>query len=313
MMGGAAGPQALRPARRAEPSWLAVWLAAVVILALISLVAVARQRRRNTVFTNVAYGTADGQPLLLDIYTPARPGKRRPAILAIHGGGWTGGSKSSYAALAPRFTRAGYVMISVEYRLVKGNRNRWPAQIDDAQRAVRWVRAHAERYGIDPDRIGAYGHSAGGHLVAMLGTCDTRDDHDPLLAGYASRVSCVVDTCGPTDFRDDARRLFNPKIVPLVYGLIGKMPNEAPALYREASPITHIDAKTVPFLIFHGTADNVVPIDQSERLLTALQKSHVESRLVRLPGEGHLFTRRDDQERWMKETLAFFDAHLKGS
>jgi acetyl esterase/lipase len=148
---------------------------------------------------DVQYGEAGGEKLLLDIYG-ADANVKRPALLFIHGGAWKEGSRKDLAGAAITFSRQGYVCFSLGYRLIKGETNRYPAQIDDVQRAVRWVRAHSTEYGVLPDKIGALGMSAGGHLVALLGTMDTRDNSDPALAAYSSRVQCVVDLYGPTDF-----------------------------------------------------------------------------------------------------------------
>ena len=153
---------------------------------------------------DIPYGDAGGQKLLLDLYLPAENGSRpRPAIVLIHGGGWVGADKSTMRGMGNFLARTGFVAASVDYRLLRGNENRWPAQLDDVQRAVRWLRANARKYNIDPNHIGAFGHSAGAQLAALLGMEDTRDTSDPALAKYSSRVQAVVDVSGPTDFLKD--------------------------------------------------------------------------------------------------------------
>lgn len=140
----------------------------------------------------VAYGTVADELLLLDVF--------RPAVVCVHGGGMWTGSRADMADPARELAWAGYVAFAVDYRLVEAatGRHRWPAQLDDVQRAVRWVRANADRYGVDSRRVGAYGWSAGGQLAALLGMRDTRDAA-PELAAYPSRVACVVDLAGDVD------------------------------------------------------------------------------------------------------------------
>ncbi len=175
----------------------------LVLLALTAVGGCEEENARPTE-SDVVYGEVGGQKLLLDVFLPggqaASPAAGlRPAVIFLHGGGWQHGSKSEFHAMAAGAARLRMVGFAVDYRLVSGQRNRWPACFDDAQRAVRWVRAHAKQYAIDPQRIGGVGGSAGGHLVALLGTCDTRDNSDPALAAFSSRLTCGVDLSGPTD------------------------------------------------------------------------------------------------------------------
>jgi acetyl esterase/lipase len=150
---------------------------------------------------NVPYAEAAGSQLHLDIYEPPeKSSDLRPAVVLIHGGGWTDFDKSTMRGMGQFLARAGFVAVSVDYRLFHGTENRWPAQLDDVQRAVRWLRASAGKYGVNPDHIGAFGHSAGAQLAAFLGMEDTRDNSDAALAKYSSRVQAVVDVSGPTDF-----------------------------------------------------------------------------------------------------------------
>ncbi len=153
------------------------------------------------VHENVVYGVANGETLLLDVFEPANnTGLPRPGILLIHGGAWNSFDKSTMRPLAHFLALAGFVAIPVDYRLFNNDINHWPAQLDDVQMAVRWVRANSEKYNIDRNHIGAYGHSAGGQLALLLGMTDTRDNSDPALAKYSSKVQAVVDAAGPTDF-----------------------------------------------------------------------------------------------------------------
>src|SRR5215213_11501592 len=148
----------------------------------------------------VVYGTVDGESLLLDVYRSVLSGESRPALILIHGGGMWIGSRAHMEDPARQLARTGYVAFCVDYRLVDAEAgcHRWPAQLDDVQRAVRWVRTHASAYGVEQGQIGAYGWSAGGQLAALLGTRDTRDANAP-LASHSSRVACVVDLAGDVD------------------------------------------------------------------------------------------------------------------
>ena len=263
---------------------------------------------------DVSYGEADHQPLRLDLWRPADD-RRLPAVVFIHGGGWSAGDKNDFAGLAQGLAAHGYVCFSINYRLVKAPANPWPACYDDCQRAVRWVRAHAADYNLDPDKLGVLGASAGGHLVAMLGATDTRDNSDADLAKFSSRPTCVVDLFGPVDFTADLTVVgqAGPWVVALVKGLLqGKTKDEAPDLYKAASPIFHIDAATVPFLIFQGGKDPLVSPTQSRSLDAALRAAGRPSTLIEFPEEGHGFVQKANLETFVKQTLAFFDHWLKG-
>jgi acetyl esterase/lipase len=269
-------------------------------------------RRGVQADADLAYGAAAGQRLLLDVYLPRGKPGGLPAVVLIHGGGWRGGSKADNRAFAQALARAGFVAFSVDYRLVTPTGNKYPAQFDDVQRAVRWIRAHAAGQGIDPGRVGAFGHSAGGHLAALLGTRETRDNSDPELASHSSRVQCVVCTCGPTDFTDPANPPLFPAHMHLVTALFGKRFEEARDLYRDGSPLAHVDGKAAPFLLLHGADDTYVPLAQSRRFHAALRQAGVEATLLVLENDGHLCQRPEHQKRWLDETVAFFRRHLGG-
>ncbi len=233
---------------------------------------------------DVVYGVVADEPLLLDVYRPPARAAPRPAMVLVHGGGMWTGSRADMADPARQLARAGYVAFAVDYRLVDAAaaRHRWPAQLDDVQLAVRWVRANAGRYGVDPQRVGAYGWSAGGQLAALLGARDTRD---LALANtdYPSRVACVVDLAGDVDLT--AYNL--PPAMDEVVALLGGTPAEVPARYRDVSPLSWIDTRTVPFLVIHGLQDDVVPIAQSRLLVSALRTAAVEVEYTELSGAGH--------------------------
>ncbi len=237
------------------------------------------------VYNDVAYGVVGGQTLLLDIFEPANnSGKPRPAVVLVHGGGWISFDKSTMMRLAQFLALAGFVAVPVDYRLFQDDATRWPAQLDDVQRAVRWLRANSAKYNIDPQRIGAYGHSAGAQLALLLGMLETRDNSDASLAKYSSKVQAVVDASGPTDFTvhvsdDDTKFLAS---------FFGADFAAHPEIWREASPIFHVAKSDAPILIIHGTRDESVPIAQAEAaercaakggrhgaVLATRQRSHV--------------------------------------
>jgi len=241
-----------------------------------------------TVERDVVYGEVDGQPLLLDIYHPPARDTPRPAVVLIHGGGWSEGvDRSVNVEPARELAGAGYVAVNVAYRLMDGapGRNAWPVQLDDVQRAVRWVRANAATYGVDSDRIGSYGGSSGGHLAGMLGVRETRDDADPTLAGYSSRVACVVDLAGDMDLTIPYPQPFDRQIV---VALLGGTAAEEPDAYSDASPLAWVDGDTAPFLVVHGAADDVNPVEHSRRMIEALHAAGVEAIYAEFPDLGHI-------------------------
>jgi acetyl esterase/lipase len=258
------------------------------------------------------YGEAGGVKLLLDVYQPkagAFTGKR-PGVLLVHGGGWVGGDKKFYEPLARALTTKGYDAFSVNYRLAP--KFHYPAQLDDVQRATRWVKVHAEEYSLDPERLGALGDSAGAHLISFLASRDTRDNSDKALANVTSRVACVVDFYGPEDFTlAPTEGNVNAAGLQLLQMFFGKKPQEAPDLYKDGSPITFVTEKTAPFLIIHGTADGLVPPEQSQRLFDALQAAKVEARLALIYKQGHGFLRPSEPQTYGAMAEEFFARHLK--
>jgi acetyl esterase/lipase len=284
------------------------------LFTLFSLLCFTPSCAQNYVVENdVVYGEVNGQPLKLDIYLPkSEPTSLRPAIVIVHGGGWSAGSRKGMLqqSIAKFFSQEGFVCVSVGYRLVTRDSNKYPAAIDDVQRAVRWLRANAAKYHIDPNRIGAIGDSAGGHLVSLLGTRETRDNSDPSLARYSSKVNCVVNLYGPADFTIKASPAVNSAAISILTYFFGKTQEQAPELYRDASPVAHVSSKSAPFLIFHGSQDFLVPLDQSQRLHDALKRAGVEVKLVVL-NDGHGFRKKENQDLFFQETRAFFVRHLK--
>jgi acetyl esterase/lipase len=206
-----------------------------------------------------------------------------PVIVWIHGGGWQGGSKENTLGLA--FVPKGYALASINYRL--SQHAVFPAQIQDCKAAIRWLRANASKYHLDAEHIGVWGTSAGGHLVALLGTTGNLKEleGDGGNLDQSSRVQAVVDWFGPTDFTHGWPR-FNPPNSP-VARLLGGPVTENKDKAAQASPVTHVSKDAAPFLIMHGDKDNLVPLSQSEELAEALKKAGVEVTFRALQGSGH--------------------------
>jgi acetyl esterase/lipase len=261
------------------------------------------------VYSNITYGVAGGETLLLDIFAPANNnGQPRPAVVLVHGGGWTSFDKSTMRPLAQFLALAGFVAVTVDYRLFHDDATRWPVQLDDVQRAVRWVRANSAKYNVDPNHVGAYGHSAGGQIAALLGMLETHDNSDASLAKYSSKVQAVVDASGPTDFTkhtdDDAAQFMT--------SFLGADFAKHPEVWRDASPIFHVSKSNAPILIIHGTHDEMVPISQAEELNDALTKAGATVKFLRLDSD-HMFREPVAHRQLALETQAFFDRYLAPS
>jgi acetyl esterase/lipase len=260
----------------------------------------------DTFQPNVTYAIVNGTELHLDVYEPPDHGQQpRPAILLIHGGAWMSFDKSTMSGMGRFLSRAGFVAFAVDYRLFDGKENRWPAQLDDVQRAVRWIRANASKYGVNPDHIGAFGHSAGAQLAALLGMENNRDNSDPALAKYSSKVQAVVDVSGPTDFTTDHDAEGDAFFTNFLGGDYAKHPD----LWREASPVFHVAKNDAPFLIVHGTQDKEVPISQSQELYDKLHAARVPVSLVKVD-DVHTFQTPEARHQLVVETLEFFNQYL---
>jgi acetyl esterase/lipase len=232
---------------------------------------------------NVPYVTGGGPQQQLDLYVPTEH-KNEPLIVFVHGGGWEHGDKMG-DSLNPNNLQLlwdGYAMASINYRLAAPAAV-WPAQIQDCKAALRWLRAHAQQYGYDPNRIGVIGESAGGHLVAMLGATSgdkTFDVGENL--GESSDVACVVNLFGINDFT-----LPMPALATNVKALLGGLAPERPELARSASPVNYVHASEPPMLVVHGTADRLVPYLQAEVLVEAMEKVGAPFYFHTVVGGGH--------------------------
>ncbi len=239
------------------------WLAALLSGAALAFTLAAQEHGTGTqqptaatIHEDVRYGSVNGSELLLDVYEPTGAATdAHPAVVLIHGGGWTRLNKSTMRGMGQFLARSGFVAFSVNYRLFQANQNRWPAQLDDVQRAVRWVRVNASKYDVNPERVGAFGHSSGAQLAALLGMEDTRDNSDTALAKYSSKVQAVVDVSGPVDFTVDR----DPQDVRFLTDMFGTDYSKHPEVWRDASPLFHVSKGDAPFLIVHGTRIKTFP------------------------------------------------------
>lgn len=198
-------------------------------------------------------------------------------MVIFHGGGLVYGEPLQDDSWAKAVAEQGYVTFLAGYRLFGefDGSNPWPAQLDDARRAIRWVRAHADEFNVDPERVCAIGHSAGGQLAGLLGTTEGPADPDPDLAGIPSRADCVVNISGSSD-RMDPDPVPDPERTELMNELYGGSVEEIPEVWQAASPAHNVDEATAPFLIIHGNLDEMVSIEQSRNLADALAAAGVE-------------------------------------
>lgn len=266
------------------------------------------------VTADLTYATVAGRPLRLDLARPASGGPH-PLVLLIHGGGWEGGSKSGMHDEMLELARRGYVTASVEYRLAHEPGGGFPAAVQDVRCAVRWLRANAGSYAIDAGRVAAMGVSAGGHLASMLGAAA---DVRALEGGCAPSavpvsVNAVVSYAGPQDLR--VRGPYTQEQARLVTGFLGVFPGDAPEVAALASPIAHVGAGAPPFLLVHGTEDDLVPVEHARRMAAALRAAGGRATVLELRGRGHEFvglaTSADPRVRCT--TLAFLERWLRSS
>jgi len=260
---------------------------ALLLVAVLMASAYSRAAGAGTVERDVVYATVGGEALKLDVHRPDGPVGAPPVAVYVHGGGWTSGDKSTGAGFedVPELLARGYLVVSVNYRLAP--RFKWPAQIEDVKAAIRFLRANAGHFGLDPDRIGVWGGSAGGHLVAMLGVTDESAGFDTSGGnlGVSSRVRAVADLFGPADLTAADWGLARSATA---YEVFGATSPSDPVLV-EASPVTWVSLDDPPFLILHGDKDTVVPLSQSVTLDARLRAAGVESTLVVVRNGGHGF------------------------
>ncbi len=299
-------------------------LRALPLLAATSLAVAAESTVRIT--TDVAFLAPDRKEKL-DLYLPAdaAPGQKRPALVWIHGGGWTGGTKTENRAknVCVTAAEAGYVAVSVDYRLGAGA---WPTNLFDCKNAVRFLQAHAARYGVDPDRIAVAGGSAGGHLALMVALTTGKPGLEPTgddtpYAGVSSAVRCVVNFYGVTNIltRRETDKQGNPSEARRTLAgpmSVHRATSETDPVLALSSPVTHVARNSPPMLTLHGRADATVDYLQAEELDRVARERGARHELLLLDGVGHTF----DLQTWARKPmardlrpvfLAFLATHLK--
>jgi len=264
---------------------------------------------------DLVYARLKDRELHLDLYWHPKSETSMPLIIWIHGGAWRKGSKDNVGNVLP-FLNKGYAVASVAYRL--SDEAQFPSQIQDCKAAVRWLRAHADQYKLNPERFGVWGSSAGGHLVALLGTAGKMEawevgEH----LDQSSRVQAVCDWFGPTDFlrmNDIPGRMDHNAPDSPESQLIGSPIQDHPDKVARANPINYITPDDPPFLIMHGIQDFTVLKNQSELLHEALKKKGIPTTLILLDGLAHGFRGKGVRHR-RKEIFTpvedFFNHHLK--
>ncbi|SRR6266436_7901451 len=302
--------------RLGRNAWLAITILAVALCGTTAQPILAKPRSAEitnaTVQRDLVYKRVNGTVLTLDLYCPEKVSGPLPVIVWIHGGGWNRGRKEQCPAV--RIVDEEYAVASIDYRLTEVAP--FPAQIEDCKAAVRWLRANAAKYNLDPNRIGVWGFSTGGHLAALLGT----SGGVPELEGggdnlnVSSRVQAVCVVSGPGDllqlYRDatgPSGAEMNPKVKPALEALIGGPVEESKTRAMAASPISYISKDDPPFLIIQGENDPTVPVGLTQSFFAALKAAGVDATLNIAPGRGHGV----GGPKFDPVIKAFFDKHLR--
>ncbi len=254
------------------------------------------------------FAQAGGQSLQLNLARPRNPAGKSPAILCIHGGGFRAGKREGWDARCKLLAERGYAAATVTYRLAP--KYPFPAAVEDVKAAVRWLRANAAKYSIDPDRIGVVGDSAGGHLAQFLGVTGgvAQFEGEGGNAAFSSRVSCVVNYYGPSDLtKSYGKSVDAAEVLPLWLGGDDTKEHKRHVL---ASPLNWVTPAAAPTLLLQGTEDKYVNHEQAVWMRDRLKAAEVEVELISLEGAGHGFKGADAEKAW-KAALDFFDRHLK--
>lgn len=285
-----------------------------VLIAIFSILKLSAQPELNAakVDRNVVFGMYSGLALLMDVYYPENPNGY--GIIHITGSGWSRRFTLDAKMInhnrhvkidGEALVKAGYTLFSINHRAAP--RFLYPAAVEDAQRAVRFIRYHADKFGINPDRIGAIGGSSGGHLVCMLGVLDgneTPKDDTPINR-ISSKVQCVIARAAPTSFLESS----------IGDSFLGFKKRDRPSsieykIAQEASPIFHVSPDDPPFLLVHGDKDEIVPIAHSINMDKKLREMSVASKLYVVEGGAHGPGLVNTPE-WKKEFVNWMDEHLK--
>jgi acetyl esterase/lipase len=270
--------------------------------------------------SNIIYGHVDSVALMMDVAKPPTSEGPFPAIVCFHGGGWQQGNKSHMHRWLRRFASSGYVAVTVAYRFAP--RFKWPSQVEDAKAAVRYLRANAKIFNVDPDHIGVMGESAGGYLALMLGMTDPKDNLEGNGGSpdVSSRVQAVVSFFSAADFTLP-RRALTPELQKHIQEYYGKSLPEVLAdftgasdhndpILKKISVLPYVDKNDPPVMLFQGDADPFVSIEQAHNLADVLKKNHVRHQLIIVKGGGHGFTGTQLEETTV-QMLEFFDKILK--
>jgi acetyl esterase/lipase len=251
------------------------------------------------------------------ISAPANLDRPAPAAVYLHGGSWIGGNQESggfiISEIGPALNAAGFVVANVAYRL--GPEAKWPAQIEDAKCAIRYLRAYAKQLHIDPHHIGTWGHSAGGHLAALLGTAGPSAGWDTgAYTKYPSTVEAVADLSGPANLVTMSTEGASGAVQDNFIKLLGPVPPaQLPEELKAASPVTYVSPEDPPFLIIHGELDVIVHPSQSQELAASLKAAGVPVTLVIVAGGGHTLDEPGAQpssEEITRMVVDFFVANL---
>ncbi len=291
--------------------------AVVALLVLTFVVEVSAQTTEQpfTVIPDVQFCTGGGIPLLMDLFIPTDRGRTpAPAILWIHGGGWEKGDKNGHAN-AEFLANAGFVVATLSYRL--SDVSPFPAAVEDCKCAIRFLRANASKYGIDPVRIGVGGSSAGGHLAELVATADEHAglEGDGGWHGVSSKVQAAVSYFGVSDLTAQ----FPNETVPVIVKFLRGTRNEKSDLYRQASPIFYVSRDDPRLMLVHGEGDDVVPFDQSARMARAYRRLGLRVKFIAVKNAGHDFQHVGTRpisppvEVIHQETVDFFIRHLTDS
>jgi acetyl esterase/lipase len=276
-------------------------VAAIVALEIVG-VAAATEAAHDVIRDRV-YVERESGPLKVDLYIPHEVGPF-PAVLVVHGGAWVSGTKDQLALAARYLADHGYVAAAISYRLAPAST--FPAQIYDCQAAVRWLRGHANEFKIDSTRIGGYGYSAGGHLVALLGALDDKQLREPGVPADApsARLQCVVAGGAPCEFR------VLPKNSDRLAYWLGGTPGEKPDAYRDSSPANFVTSDDPPMFFFHGSDDSLVKSISPEWMVSRLKALNIPTEFHMVSGAGHIQAARDRES--LELATAFADRILKG-
>ena len=273
--------------------------------------------------SNVVYGMYSGLALLMDVHQPANPNGY--GIIFIRGSSWRAPLDLDARPLKNKpndqvatLLESGYTLFLINHRAAP--RFLYPAAVEDAQRATRYVRHHASRYGIDPDRIGAFGGSSGGYLVSMLGVLDGNGypEGASKINRVSSKVQAVVALFPATDFvlfanSEGSARKSMQSFLGMPLSEDEDPQSQATLLYAEASPTSYISTDDPPFLLIHGDKDDVIPFSQSEHFLQLLAHSGVIAELIRMPGGGHAdrVSAGPGAPDYLGQMVEWFDRHLQ--